>query len=273
MNRSRLRNKFLKNKNEINRNNYKVQRNYCKKFLKTTKKQYFNNLNTSKVTENTTFWKTVVPLFTNKPSRGSKIILKEGNKNITNNSELCEVFNMYFSNIAASLNIPSVNNYITLKENTNKYSQKIKYFETQPSIATITKQCLSSSFNFQKTKANEVMKIISQLNTSKTCQNAYTPTKIIKINKDIFAKSISNNFNHCIDEHEFPYELKHGDVIPAHQKKDKCVKENYRSVSILTTSPKCMKNYCIINSIATLITSFPQINAVFEKGTVLSNAF
>ena len=30
--RSRLRNKFLKNKNEINRSNYKVPRNYCKNF-------------------------------------------------------------------------------------------------------------------------------------------------------------------------------------------------------------------------------------------------
>ena len=36
MKRSRPRNKFLKNKNEINRSNYKVQRNYCKKLLKTT---------------------------------------------------------------------------------------------------------------------------------------------------------------------------------------------------------------------------------------------
>ena len=154
MKRSRLRNKFLKNKNEINRNNYKVQRNYCKKLLKTTKKQYFNNLNTSKVTDNRTFWKTVVPLFTNKPSRGAKIILKEGNKNITNDSELCEVFNTYFSNIVASLNIPSVNNYITAKENANKYPQQIKCFETRPSITTITKQCLISSFNFQKTNVN-----------------------------------------------------------------------------------------------------------------------
>ena len=64
------------------------------------------------------------------------------------------------------------------------------------SITTITKQCLSCSFNFQKTSANEVMKIISQLNTAKTCQSADTPTKIIKL--------ISNNFNHCIDEGEFP---------------------------------------------------------------------
>ena len=59
MKRSRLR------KNEINRNNYQVQRNHCKKLLKTTKKQHFNNLNTSKVTDNRTFWKIVVPLFTN----------------------------------------------------------------------------------------------------------------------------------------------------------------------------------------------------------------
>ena len=99
MKRSWLRNKFLQNKNEINRNNYEVQRNYCKKLLKTTKKQYFNNLNTSKVTDNRTFWKTVVPLFTNKPSRSVKIILKEGNKNITNDSELCEVLTRIFQTL------------------------------------------------------------------------------------------------------------------------------------------------------------------------------
>ena len=58
----------------------------------------------------------------------------------------------------ASLNIPSVNNYITSKENANKYPQQIKCFETHPSITTITKQC--QSFNFQKTNANEVMIII-----------------------------------------------------------------------------------------------------------------
>ena len=99
----------------------------------------------------------------------------------------------------ASLNITSVNNYITAKENANKYPQQIKCFETHPSITTITKQCVSSSFNFQKTNANEVIKIISQLNMAKTCQNADTPTKIIKLNEDIFAKFISNNFNHYID--------------------------------------------------------------------------
>ena len=82
------------------------------------------------------------------------------------------------------------------------------------------------------------MKIISQLNTAKPCQNADTPNKIIKLNKDIFAKFLSNNFNHGIDEGEFPYELRHADVIPVHEKKDKGVKENYRPVSILTSISK-----------------------------------
>ena len=131
---------------------------------------------------------------------------------------------MYFSSIVASLNIPNINNYITTKENANKYPQQIKCFETHPSNTIITKQCLSSSFNFQKTNANEVMNIISQLNTAKTCQNADTFTKIIKLKKDIFVEFISNNFNHCIDEGEFPYELKHAEVISVRKKKDKCVK-------------------------------------------------
>ena len=85
------------------------------------------------------------------------------------------------------------------------------------------------------------MNIISQLNTATTCQTADTPTKIIKLTKDIFAKFISNKFNHCIDEGEFPYELQHADIIPVHKKKDKCSKENYRPVSILTNISKVYK--------------------------------
>ena len=54
------------------------------------------NYKESKVTDNRTFWKTVVPLFTNKPSKGEKVILKEGSKNTTNDAELCEVLTRIF---------------------------------------------------------------------------------------------------------------------------------------------------------------------------------
>ena len=44
-------------------NRYK-QRYLCKKLLKNTKKSYFENLGTKKTTDNGSFWRTVLPLFT-----------------------------------------------------------------------------------------------------------------------------------------------------------------------------------------------------------------
>ena len=80
--RSKLRNKFLKSKNLSDRKNYASQINLCKKLLKNTKRTYFNNLDIRKVTDDRTFWKTVVPLFSIKFSKGEKINLTEGNKTI-----------------------------------------------------------------------------------------------------------------------------------------------------------------------------------------------
>ena len=58
------------------------------------------------------------------------------------------------------------------------------------------------------------------------------------MNKDIFANFITDHFNYCIAYGEFPDELKHADVIPAHKKNEKCHKTNYRPVSVLTNISK-----------------------------------
>ena len=47
--RSRYRNKFLKDKSQTSRENYKIQQNLCKKLLTKTKKSYFESLNTEKI--------------------------------------------------------------------------------------------------------------------------------------------------------------------------------------------------------------------------------
>ena len=57
--------------------NYKIQQNLCKKLLRKTEKSYFESLNTKKITDDRTFWKNAVPLFTYKVSRGEKITLNE----------------------------------------------------------------------------------------------------------------------------------------------------------------------------------------------------
>ena len=68
--RSKLRNKFLKLKTEKNSLAYAKKRNYSVKVLQQKKRQYFENLNLSSITDNKLFWKTVSPLFTEK--NGSK---------------------------------------------------------------------------------------------------------------------------------------------------------------------------------------------------------
>ena len=110
--RSRLRNTFLREVNQANRENYKIQRILCKKLLRKTRNSYFSNLDTKKITVNITFWKKVVPLFRNKPSKSGNIIINEGSKSISGARKLCQIFNTFFSNVAFDLNIPNPSNYL-----------------------------------------------------------------------------------------------------------------------------------------------------------------
>ena len=62
--RSKLKNKFHKDRNHINWCNYKRRRNRC--ILRKTKKEYFNSLNIKQVSHNKLFWKSVKPSFSDK---------------------------------------------------------------------------------------------------------------------------------------------------------------------------------------------------------------
>ena len=63
---SKLKNKFNKERNNINWCNYKRQSNHCLSILRKTKKEYFNNLNIKQVSDNKIFWKSVKPFFNDK---------------------------------------------------------------------------------------------------------------------------------------------------------------------------------------------------------------
>ena len=51
--------------------------------MKNTKKSYFENLDTKKITDNRNFWRTVLPLFTQNSSKGEKINLIDDSKTIS----------------------------------------------------------------------------------------------------------------------------------------------------------------------------------------------
>ena len=124
MKRSRLRNKFLNTKSDIDRKAYNKQRNLCVSLIRWEKKNFFNNINTRDITNNKTFWKTVKPLFTDKIQTKSKITLIEkkvvfgvgqekivSEKVISEDQAVAEVFNKFFINAVPNLKIPTNQNY------------------------------------------------------------------------------------------------------------------------------------------------------------------
>ena len=110
MNRSRLLNRYRKEKTEATRSAYKRQRNFCVKLLRKTKKEFYNNLNVKYITENKLFLKTVKPSFTDKTLKDERITLVENNKVVSDESELVEIFCKYFGNIVQNLGIDALTN-------------------------------------------------------------------------------------------------------------------------------------------------------------------
>ena len=62
MNRTRLRNRFLRTRCIRDKEAYNKQRNYCVSLIRKTKQQYYNNLDHRKVADNKSFWKYTKPL-------------------------------------------------------------------------------------------------------------------------------------------------------------------------------------------------------------------
>ena len=75
MTKLRLLNKFRQDRTILPHLAYKQQRNICVKRLRKTKKDFFNNLNVKRVTDNKQFWKTVKQCLTDKTLKDERITL------------------------------------------------------------------------------------------------------------------------------------------------------------------------------------------------------
>ena len=73
--RSSLENKYYKCNSETNRRALKKQKNYCNRFYKRERMNYYSNLNSNEITDNENFWKTMNPFFTNNCRGQDNIIL------------------------------------------------------------------------------------------------------------------------------------------------------------------------------------------------------
>ena len=225
--RSKLKNKFNKERNHINWCNYKRQRNCCLSILRKSKKEYFNSLNMKQVSDNKLFWKSVKPFFNDKGSNSSKITLVEENNIISDEKEIANIMNNYFINVTKTLN---------LKKQLGLVRSGVNEFENHISIKMIHEkypEILPESFKFQFLSNNEVKKEIENLDTKKSSRYGSIPATILKQCVNAYLPHLTNSINYSIQHSNFPQELKLSEVIPVYKKLDPLQKENYRPVSLL----------------------------------------
>ena len=101
------------------------------------------------------------PLFSTKCSKGDKIILNENDKYVSNDSELCQFFCDYFSNIISELQIPSISeNISSVTDITDPVLAAINMFQDHSSIRNIREKNFKSVFSFTHTNEIEIKQII-----------------------------------------------------------------------------------------------------------------
>ena len=106
MQRTRLRNKFLKNPTNQNRLTYTKQRNFCLLLLRKEKKEYFPNVNEKDITDNRKFWYTAKSFLSDKIKSRENIILVNNEKIISDGVEVANTPNIFLSNIIKNLKLP-----------------------------------------------------------------------------------------------------------------------------------------------------------------------
>ena len=160
--RSRLRNKYYREKTAASALAYKKQRNKCVTLLKKAKKSYFGNLNPSIVCDNKNFWKTIKPLFSEQAMSTNSITLIENNTIIDDDKVLSEVFNGSFRNAVKNLNIEPYEPFsIDRHENSiddDPICRAIRKYENHLSILKIkeVESTEKQHFSFQPTNLESV---------------------------------------------------------------------------------------------------------------------
>ena len=260
MKRSRLRNKFLHSKSDIDRKAYNKQRNICVTLIRQEKKNFYSNLNMHDVTDNKMFWKKVRPLFTDKIQTKSKItliekkVLQENRKVneveeiITDDKAVAEFFNEFYGNIVPNLKISMENHFDTeFVKTENPVLNVVNKYKNHPSVIMIKEKIKPiEKFSFFPVQYDDVLRKIRNLDPSKCSQQTDIPTKILKYNSDHFAGYFHENINFCFENSCLPSDLKFADVTPAYKKKSKNSKDNYRPVNNLSSISKVYERYIYI---------------------------
>ena len=104
--RTKLRNKFLKDPSAANKFFFNKHRNWYISLLRKEKIKYFANLNEKDITDNKKFWQIIKPFPSEKTKSTEKVALIENENLVSDDTEVACCLNFFFSKIVKKLEIP-----------------------------------------------------------------------------------------------------------------------------------------------------------------------
>ena len=72
-----------------------IRGNLCTRFIRRSKRNYYNNLDSTNLFDNKKFWNTVKPLFSEKTHTCHKITLIDDDNVVSDDKEIAEIVNEY----------------------------------------------------------------------------------------------------------------------------------------------------------------------------------
>ena len=182
--------------------------------------------------DNKKFWEKISPPFSNKIKSKEKITLVGNDKITSSDIEVAKTFQNFFRSIVKSLTLQRDETHLSKTTQDNPVLACIEKFSTHPSIISIQKRS-STKFSFKYEERKKFLTEIQNLNSRKAPQQNDIPIKILKENSDICSYTLHHNFNNSLFSNKFQKSLKRADITPIFKKDEKCLKNNYRPVSIL----------------------------------------
>ena len=228
-----LRRKFNKNRSQVNWEKFRKQRNLVNKLKKTSLQKYFNDKCNDSNNKGKHFWQVVKPFMTNKSKANSQnITLYENDTLVTDSTDISNIFNEYFINVANDLK--EADNVTDMSTD-----EVIDYYKEHPSIKSINNHVdVNQFFHFKNIENSTTSKKLKNLQINKASGFDNISATFLKLSANHIGPSLTTIINNSIKATSFPDNNKRAEITPLYKKSDQLAKENYRPLSILTSTSK-----------------------------------
>ena len=242
--RTRLKNRLNKHPSKENEIALKKQRNRCVALRKKGIKNHIKKVTSDGLMSNKAFWDLVKPFLSNKGGlTGTEISLVNGGRIVTDDHELCEMFNDYYINIVENISgkkpcsIDEANS-IDDREIVRLILDKYK---DHPSILAIVQDTERTfeTFSFNEVTTKDVWLQLKMLDGRKSTGVDQIPPKLVCLASDELALPLTKAINCSIRNFVFPQNAKTAAVCPLDKGEPlRTVEKNFRPVSVLNTFSK-----------------------------------